>query len=85
MISEFKKKKLLFFQIAWANKIVKWISGINSPSGTIRIVNTLSPSDKTSMTIDVDVEVVARRVAEILNGENRPTVTPSTIDPDESK
>ena len=84
MISEFKKKKLLFFPIPWANEIVKWISGINSPSGTIKINNTLSPSDKTSMTIDVDIDVVARRVAEILNGENRPTVTPSIIDPNAS-
>lgn len=54
MICAFDKNPLLFPK-NWANEIVKWISGIHSPTGLIKLKNTLSPGEK-SMSIDIDME-----------------------------
>lgn len=67
MITNFKNKKvLLFFPVPWANSIVDWITGIHSPNGTIIVKNTNNPNEKGSLALDVDVEAIAKRVAEII-------------------
>ena len=38
------------------NSIVEWVRGVHSPNGTLRIKNTLSPTESGSVAIDVDVE-----------------------------
>ena len=46
------------------NSIVAWIRGVQSPSGTLHIKNTLSPSENGSIEIDVDLEHVYQYLRE---------------------
>ena len=60
------KGKMLFFPKQWANSVTRWILGIRSPSGTIKIGNTAQPSEGGSATLDIDVERVAKNVENII-------------------
>lgn len=66
MIHKFTKPRL-GFPVKWANEIVDWIGGICSPSGTLKIRNNMSPGESGSALIDVDVEVLAQKIAEKLD------------------
>lgn len=65
MIHEFMTRRVIF-PTKWANEIVRWIQGIRSPNGTIKIKNTLTPTG-TGPEFDVNIETVAAKVAEILD------------------
>ena len=54
------RKRILFFPKGWANSVTNWILGVHSPSGTVKIVNTANPGENKSVSIDIDVEQVAR-------------------------
>lgn len=54
--------KLLFFPKKWANSIVRWIAGIHSPSGTIKLRNNMNPGDGGSLELDVNINAVAAEV-----------------------
>ena len=58
------RKRLLFFPKSLVNSIVRWIAGVHSPSGTIKIGNTMNPSDESSIALDVNVEAVTHEVLE---------------------
>ena len=61
MISLFTgRRRVLSFPKKWANAVVRWIAGIHSPSGTIRVKNTMSPGEDGSLQLDVDVDAVAK-------------------------
>ena len=58
------RRKLFSFPKKWANSIVRWISGICSPSGTIKVSNTMDPGDDASLELDVNMDAVAANVLE---------------------
>lgn len=59
-------RRILFFPKRWANAVTRWITGIHSPSGTIQIRNTTSPDENGSMTLDVNVEALAKKLRRAL-------------------
>lgn len=61
MIYQFdKKKRVLFFPTGWANSVASWCAGVSSPTGTIRIKNTLTPKEGgVSLEIDINEERIA--------------------------
>lgn len=63
-----KKKRVVFFPVAWANSVVRWITGIISPSGTIKIKNELDPGDNGSIQLDVNVDAVTDAVVRKMDG-----------------
>ena len=60
MIHTFNKKRLIFFPISWANSIARWILGVFSPTGTIKITNDADPGRDKSIALDVNVSEVLR-------------------------
>ena len=55
-----KKKRVLFFPTGWANSFASWCAGVSSPTGTIRIKNTLTPKEGgVSLEIDINEERIA--------------------------
>ena len=58
MIHQFdKKKRILFFPTGWANSVASWCAGVSSPTGTVRIKNTLTPKEGgVSLEIDINEE-----------------------------
>ena len=67
MVYSFDKKAVvLFFPKGWGNGVVDWISGVHSPKNTITVKNTLNPTDKGSLALDVNVPMLADRVREVL-------------------
>lgn len=60
MIRTLSRKKILFFPVSWGNSVARWIQGLCSPSGTIRISNDLDPGPERSASLDVDVPAVLR-------------------------
>ena len=67
MIRTFDNAVRVFFPTKWANSVSRWILGLNSPSGTIKIGNTPEPSEGSSATIDVDEERLLQRLIERLD------------------
>ena len=66
MIHEFTGRgRIFWFPKAWANSIVRWICGVFSPSGTIQVTNNLSPDGEGSLALDVNVNAVAKQIAEM--------------------
>ena len=61
MIHQFdKKKRILFFPTGWANSVASWCAGVSSPTGTVRIKNTLTPKEGgVSLEIDINEERIA--------------------------
>lgn len=71
MIHLFEKKgAIVFFPKDWANDIVKWISGIHSPTGTIKVQNTLTPDEKKSAAIDVNLPELVKELQRHFVGRN---------------
>lgn len=66
MIHLFEKSRLMFPR-RWANSVAAWISGITSPSGTIKIQNNLSPESGPSATFDVNLEELAKKLKPYLD------------------
>ena len=65
MIKEFKSKaRMFFFPKAWGNAVARWITGIISPSGTIKIKNT----ENGSLELDVNMDAVCSRVRMAMDG-----------------
>lgn len=62
--------RLLFFPKKWANSIVRWIAGIHSPSGTVRVHNDMNPSEGGSLALDVDVDAVSAQVLRRVDARN---------------
>ena len=62
--------KLLFFPKKWANSIVRWIAGIHSPSGMIKLRNDMNPGDGGSLEIDVDMDAVSAQVLRRVDTRN---------------
>lgn len=58
MIKELSGRRRLFFPRALVNAIVRWILGVHSPTGTIRIANTATPDAGRSVALDVDMDAV---------------------------
>lgn len=46
------------------NEIARWVLGVHSPDGTIRVTNTASPSDGGSLGLDVDLTALKSYSAE---------------------
>ena len=67
MIHEITDKGRLFFPRRMFNAIVRWILGVYSPSGTVRVINTANPSDERSIGLDVDIEAVTSLVRKSLD------------------
>ena len=61
--------KILFFPKKWGNSIVRWIAGVHSPTGTIKVKNTMSPRDDGSLALDVNIDAVSEELLERM--ENR--------------
>ena len=62
MIRTFEtKSRLLFAPKSWFNSVARWILGLHSETGTVRIRNTANPKAK-GPSIDVDVAEVAKRI-----------------------
>lgn len=57
---------VLKFPVRWANSVTRWIQGVRSKTGTIKIANELDPGDGGSVSLDVDIESVAAKIAEAL-------------------
>ena len=60
MIHTFSKKRLVFFPVSWANSVARWILGVFSPTGTIKIKNDAEPGRDKSISLDVNVPEVLR-------------------------
>ena len=66
MIHEFTGRgRIFWFPKAWANSVARWICGVFSPSGTIQVTNNLSPDGEGSLALDVNVNAVAKQIAEM--------------------
>ena len=50
------------------NELVRWVLGIYSPTGTVRVQNTPAPTDGRSLALDVDVGAVAAEVRNRIEG-----------------
>lgn len=66
MIHLFEKRGIIF-PARWANSVSKWIAGVCSRTGTIRITNTMDPDGNGSASFDVDIEVLVKKIQERLN------------------
>jgi len=70
MIKEFLKKQL-FFPRNWANAVARWISGVNSPDGSIIVKNTLNPGQDGSLELKVNLDRIVSEVAKRYNLEGQ--------------
>ena len=67
MIRLFKRtRRALFFPVKWANAVSRWLLGVHSPEGTIKISNTANPKQDKSVGLDVDVDAVLSKIAPLL-------------------
>ncbi len=57
MIHELKGR-CLFSPVRLINSLVRWVLGVHSPSGTIKVQNTANPSEGKSIGLDVDVNAL---------------------------
>ena len=62
MIHELTGKGRLLFPRKMFNAIVRWVLGVHSPSGTIKVSNTADPKSDKSIGLDVDIEAVTSKV-----------------------
>lgn len=62
MIHELTGKGRLLFPRKMFNAVVRWILGVHSPSGTIKVSNTANPKGDKSIGLDVDIEAVTSKV-----------------------
>jgi len=62
------RARVLFFPIRWANSVARWILGLHSNSGTIRVKNSANPNESGGASIDVDMERVSGDIKDRLAG-----------------
>lgn len=55
------RRRVLFFPVSWANSVARWLLGLTSETGTIRVTNSVAPDGGRAPSIDVDVAEVVRR------------------------
>jgi hypothetical protein len=68
MIKFFNEKNpLIFFPKKWANAVSRWLMGVYSPSGTIKITNTANPDEHGSLGLDVNIDAVIRKMEKKLH------------------
>ena len=59
MIHSFSSgRRILRFPRKWANAVVSWIAGVHSPNGTIKVKNTLHPTEDGSLALDVNEDAI---------------------------
>ena len=63
MIRELTGRKRLFPPRRLINELVKWVLGVHSPEGTIKVNNTANPGER-SLALDIDMEAVLSAVDE---------------------
>ena len=51
-------RRILRFPRKWANAVAAWIAGVHSPRGTIRVNNTLHPTENGSLELDVNEDAL---------------------------
>jgi len=61
------KKRLLFTPKAWCNSVARWLLGVRSDSGTIRIKNTANPSGESGPSFDIDVRETGKAIDPVLS------------------
>jgi len=61
------KKRLLFTPKSWCNSVARWLLGIRSDSGTIRIKNTANPSSESGPSFDIDARETGKTLDPILS------------------
>lgn len=57
MLHEIARGSRLFYPRRLINSLVRWVLGVHSPEGTIKIQNTASPDEK-SLALDVDMSAI---------------------------
>lgn len=68
MLTKLKKTKL-FLPKDWANSIINWLTGLVSPSGTIKIQNTANPGEDGGCQIDVNVPLLYQQLRSYIEAE----------------
>ena len=63
MIRELKSGSRLFSPRRLINSLVRWVLGVHSPEGTIKIQNTATPDEK-SIALDVDMAAIIAKMNE---------------------
>ena len=48
--------RLIFFPVRWANAVTTWIQNICSPDDTLKIINTCSPKEGSSLKLSVNIQ-----------------------------
>ena len=61
MIRELTGRRRLFSPRRLINELVKWVLGVHSPSGTIKVNNTANPGER-SLALDIDMQAVLSAV-----------------------
>ena len=61
MIRELTGRRRLFSPRRLINELVRWVLGVHSPSGTIKVNNTAHPGER-SIALDIDMEAVLSAV-----------------------
>jgi len=64
MICEFRKTRLFRLPKSWANSVARWIMGVHSPGGTVKITNTLEPKSGGSLALDVNLDAIASELSQ---------------------
>ncbi len=63
MIRELKTGSRLFYPRRLLNSLVRWVLGVHSPEGTIKVQNTATPNEK-SIALDVDMAAIISKMNE---------------------
>ncbi len=63
VIRELTGRKRLFPPRRLINELVKWVLGVHSPGGTIKVNNTAAPGER-SIALDIDMDAVLSAVDE---------------------
>lgn len=61
MIRELTGRRRIFSPRRLINELVRWVLGVHSPSGTIKVRNTANPGER-SIALDIDMEAVLSAV-----------------------
>ena len=61
MIRELTGRRRLFSPRRLINELVKWVLGVHSPGGTIKVNNTANPGER-SLALDIDMQAVLSAV-----------------------
>ena len=54
--------RLIFFPVRWANAVTTWIQNICSPDDTLKILNTCSPKEGSSLKLSVNMQRILEAV-----------------------